>query len=622
MPTPAATRSARQRPPAGGLAAAASTAPSERRVAVLAGALDTPAPLAAPMLLAALDRLSCPLLLVRLDATWLWANHAARGASELGCIDGQAQGRGARDGATHPARHPARHPALHAELNAALVALRHRAASPDSPGSTAAARIGAPIWILLDAPRGERAGPGREQPIERRGVTSNGSVGAEASPEPPSPDAASSPAGARGWALLPLHAADGRAAVLLVGPAAIGGGEGERARFAARIGLTPAETRVLGALSQGADPDEIALRLGVGLATVRSHLAALRTKSGHHRLTALLQEVAALPPVASEPLPGPAPEALLRTRPMTRAAGAPALRLPRSAGRASRHPARGAAAVLPWLPTMLDALGIGLLVFDGGSRLTFANAAARRRWRRVQPAASPTRTDGTGDRDVNGATPGVDDPEVEPDGFDPSLSDDEPRSEHPSLHRREHPGDHLDEPPAAGMPSIPNPHSPLCLYQGALHTQRIEDAAPFREALAAASEGQARLLRWGSGERASCLSLLPLPGRAVLGVLGLERGQDWPVLAAYARQWRLTGAEARVLMALAAGEKPSTIARQLGVAMSTLRTQIGSLRAKSGAASIRDLVCQLAALPPVAIVAARSKAERQGVVRRPAPGTA
>lgn len=69
--------------------------------------------------------------------------------------------------------------------------------------------------------------------------------------------------------------------------------------FAQLHGLTPAETRVLVLLCQGRTQAEAAAALGVSLATLRSHAAALRRKTGHARLTTLLQAVARLPPLAA-----------------------------------------------------------------------------------------------------------------------------------------------------------------------------------------------------------------------------------------------------------------------------------------------------------------------------------
>ena len=61
----------------------------------------------------------------------------------------------------------------------------------------------------------------------------------------------------------------------------------------------------------------------------------------------------------------------------------------------------------------------------------------------------------------------------------------------------------------------------------------------------------------------------------------------------------LTQAEARVLEALCEGATPTEVAASLGVAVSTVRTQLATIRAKTGAAGIRQLVAGVANLPPV-----------------------
>lgn len=68
---------------------------------------------------------------------------------------------------------------------------------------------------------------------------------------------------------------------------------------------------------------------------------------------------------------------------------------------------------------------------------------------------------------------------------------------------------------------------------------------------------------------------------------------------AFARGHGLTGAETQVLKALSDGTTPHEAAQMLGVRLSTVRTQIGSIRAKTGAPSIRALVQQVACLPPL-----------------------
>ena len=67
----------------------------------------------------------------------------------------------------------------------------------------------------------------------------------------------------------------------------------------------------------------------------------------------------------------------------------------------------------------------------------------------------------------------------------------------------------------------------------------------------------------------------------------------------FARAHGLTHAESAVLTGLCRGAAPARIARDVGVAVSTVRTQVASLRQKTGAASIADLVRQVAVLPPI-----------------------
>ena len=67
----------------------------------------------------------------------------------------------------------------------------------------------------------------------------------------------------------------------------------------------------------------------------------------------------------------------------------------------------------------------------------------------------------------------------------------------------------------------------------------------------------------------------------------------------FARHHGLTLAETHVLEALCTGARPAEVAATKGVALSTVRSHISSLRAKTGAPSIRDLVRQVAVLPPL-----------------------
>ncbi|CAD5373230.1 HTH luxR-type domain-containing protein [Rubrivivax sp. A210] len=145
-------------------------------------------------------------------------------------------------------------------------------------------------------------------------------------------------------------------------------------------------------------------------------------------------------------------------------------------------------------------------------------------------------------------------------------------------------------------------HHPLQLQDGWLRLRRPQDVAPLFDALAAAHRGQRQQLQVGAGERRIAVSLLPLgpaPG-AVLMLLPRPVGSEPPALAGYARSIGLTPAERRVLAHLCRGLRPAQIAAEQGVSLSTVRTQIGHIRAKAGADSVRELMRRVALLPPVA----------------------
>ncbi|MDE2300580.1 MAG: helix-turn-helix transcriptional regulator [Burkholderiales bacterium] len=147
---------------------------------------------------------------------------------------------------------------------------------------------------------------------------------------------------------------------------------------------------------------------------------------------------------------------------------------------------------------------------------------------------------------------------------------------------------------------------PLQLFGGELRARRAPDVLPLAEALqAAAQRGLRKLLTLGAGAQKVSVSVVPLsgpdePGAAVT-LLMLGKRQVCEVLSVqgYARSHGLTSAETRVLAALCRGTPPTEIAADVGVAISTVRTQIGNIRLKTGAQSIRALVQQVAVLPPL-----------------------
>lgn len=98
-------------------------------------------------------------------------------------------------------------------------------------------------------------------------------------------------------AVLPMHLREGQGlALLLLGRAQLCAPLSVQG-FARSRGLTAAEARVLEALCAGQAPAEIARAHGVGIATVRTQIGAIRVKAGVARIPDLVDMMARLPPM-------------------------------------------------------------------------------------------------------------------------------------------------------------------------------------------------------------------------------------------------------------------------------------------------------------------------------------
>jgi len=146
---------------------------------------------------------------------------------------------------------------------------------------------------------------------------------------------------------------------------------------------------------------------------------------------------------------------------------------------------------------------------------------------------------------------------------------------------------------------------PLHVHGSELQAKFARDVASLHAAVNDASlRGLRRLLTLGKDAERASVSVIPLEAadsgpRAVLVVLGRRIVCESLSIQGFARNHLLTRAETRVLNLLCRGLPPLQIAAEIGVAVSTIRSQLGSMRSKTGVASIRELVCQVAALPPV-----------------------
>jgi DNA-binding CsgD family transcriptional regulator len=152
----------------------------------------------------------------------------------------------------------------------------------------------------------------------------------------------------------------------------------------------------------------------------------------------------------------------------------------------------------------------------------------------------------------------------------------------------------------------------LRVVDGRLHATLSADSAALDRALADAERRSLRhMLIIGHGERRLGLSVVPLAGSpptlaAGTAVMLGKRQICHPLsIAGYSRSHGLTNAEGRVLAELCNGSEPQDVARRFAVSISTVRSQIGSIRSKTGAASIVALMRQLAVLPPILVALGR-----------------
>ncbi len=145
---------------------------------------------------------------------------------------------------------------------------------------------------------------------------------------------------------------------------------------------------------------------------------------------------------------------------------------------------------------------------------------------------------------------------------------------------------------------------PMKLHDGLLRVAP-DSAAAFGAALAtAALERRSTLVQLEPGEPQALLLASPGAaggaGPAVLLMLGRSALCSPLGLELLATRHALTQAEKRVLRALLANRAVRCIASDHGVSVSTVRTQVLSIRAKIGVRSIEALMLRAARLPPVA----------------------
>lgn len=146
--------------------------------------------------------------------------------------------------------------------------------------------------------------------------------------------------------------------------------------------------------------------------------------------------------------------------------------------------------------------------------------------------------------------------------------------------------------------------SGLCIVDGRLSTLLRSDTPQLEHALLRAQTGVRALITLGGKECTTSVALVPLPppGAASYALLVFAKKQlcDSSTMALFARERGLTSAESNVLASVCSGMRPTEIATHHGVQISTVRSQLRSIRIKTRCDTIRQLVETVSILPPMA----------------------
>lgn len=147
----------------------------------------------------------------------------------------------------------------------------------------------------------------------------------------------------------------------------------------------------------------------------------------------------------------------------------------------------------------------------------------------------------------------------------------------------------------------------LGLVDRQIRTALVDDGRALHDALAKAAGGKRSLLPMTvAGGGVLSLAVLPLRGEAgrkaghVALIFSRASVCETLMLCFFARTHGLTGTEEHVLGILCQGYSAPEIAQQMSIAVSTVRSHVRSLCAKTQSSGVRELVNRVAVLPPVA----------------------
>ena len=142
--------------------------------------------------------------------------------------------------------------------------------------------------------------------------------------------------------------------------------------------------------------------------------------------------------------------------------------------------------------------------------------------------------------------------------------------------------------------------------RGEIHAVTVSDRRVLQNALSLAASGKRSLINLSGGGSNLALAVVPLKqdgdGWELRIALLFARAEvcDSGMFRFFARSYGLTHTEEQVLAILCRGLSTPEIAVQLKVAVSTVRSHVRSLCAKTDSSGVRELVNRVAVLPPVA----------------------
>ena len=146
----------------------------------------------------------------------------------------------------------------------------------------------------------------------------------------------------------------------------------------------------------------------------------------------------------------------------------------------------------------------------------------------------------------------------------------------------------------------------LAVHEGHLHTTDAAQARILTQALTKAASGLRSLMALRAPGRLRVnIAVVPLrpdrPQQTTSVALVFSRASvcDAVMLCFFARTHGLTPCEEQVLGILCQGFSAPQIAVQLNVAVSTIRSHVRSMCAKTHSRGVRALVSQVAVLPPI-----------------------